>query len=45
MGVRLMNLPDQDSVVVVTKAADEETAVEAEQGDGQVDGQVERALT
>ncbi|MBU6278086.1 MAG: DNA gyrase subunit A [Actinomycetales bacterium] len=45
MGVRLMNLPDQDSVVVVTKAADEETAVEVEQGDGQVDGQVEGALT
>ena len=41
MGVRLMNLPDEDSVVVVTKAADEEPAAEAEQ----VDGQVERALT
>jgi DNA gyrase subunit A len=41
MGVRLMNLPDEDSVVVVTKAADEEPAAEVEQ----VDGQVERALT
>jgi len=39
MGVRLMNLPDEDSIVVVTKAADEEGATTTD------DRQVEGALT